>query len=940
LTERLSAATDALHERDTEVAVLADALAAARTAGALVVIEGPPGIGKTRLVAAAREHGRSEGFLTLSARASELEVGVPFGVVRQLLDPLVLGADPGERARLFEGAAAGAESVFMGAAADDASEDAFPKLHGLFWLLSDLAQRRPLLLLVDDAHWGDAGSLQLLAFLAPRLDDVAIAVVVATRPVGETGNALLARIRTDPAASVVTPTPLSVDAVRELAAGSLAADPDPSFVSACADATGGNPFFVSELLREISARRLAPDASSAAEVGTIAPGGVAAMVMLRLSSAPEGARELAEAVAVLGTSATLADAAELASLDAERARAGAAALIEVGILTDEPELGFVHPVVRTAVESGVPAAARATAHARAADVLRRRGAPVEDIAAHLLLAPPSGDAEAVAVLRDAAARALALGLPASAVPLLSRALAEPPPRDDEAELLIELGRAHAAAGQPSAEPTLRRAIEAAGDPSTHARAAIELARTAKYGGGAGDAVPLLEARLHEVDDPVLNELLEVELLCLASVSAAARDALRDRLAAIREPDADATGPAAAHAWAALAFEAGASGRSAADGAAYAARVPRALRGTDDSPADWIMLMTMAAATWCEAYEIAEHLSDLLISRARERGTALPLAGAASLRALLNVARGRMADAAVDATFALDLARQTHGTDVLVMLAKNTLALEAIDRGAPEGELRERLRLLEGDRPDFLPFGEVLTARGLVLLALGDTTAALDALRGAGAVAEQWAPGPAVVPWRGPTAVTLHRLGELQEARAVADEDLERSRAFGAPKALGRALRTTALVGDDKDRLERLEESVVVLEDGPDPLELARALLDLGVTLRLGRRPTDARDPLRRAAELAVRAGADGLAARAHDELLASGARPRRVALSGVEALTPSERRVAELAAAGRSNREIAQELYVTLKTVEGHLRHAYDKLGIRSRLGLAEALAG
>jgi DNA-binding CsgD family transcriptional regulator len=132
----------------------------------------------------------------------------------------------------------------------------------------------------------------------------------------------------------------------------------------------------------------------------------------------------------------------------------------------------------------------------------------------------------------------------------------------------------------------------------------------------------------------------------------------------------------------------------------------------------------------------------------------------------------------------------------------------------------------------------------------------------------------------------------------------------------------------------------VLEDGPDPLELARALLDLGITLRLGRRPTDARDPLRRATELAVRAGADGLAARAQEELLASGARPRRIALSGVEALTPSERRVADLAAAGRSNREIAQELYVTQKTVEGHLRNAYDKLGIRTRLGLAEALAG
>jgi DNA-binding CsgD family transcriptional regulator len=165
-----------------------------------------------------------------------------------------------------------------------------------------------------------------------------------------------------------------------------------------------------------------------------------------------------------------------------------------------------------------------------------------------------------------------------------------------------------------------------------------------------------------------------------------------------------------------------------------------------------------------------------------------------------------------------------------------------------------------------------------------------------------------------------------------------ARRFGAPGGIGVGLRVAALVGE-RDRVARLQEAIEVLEESALPLELARALVDLGAALRHERKPREAREPLRRALDLALRAGADGLAQRARDELLASGARPRRTALRGVEALTPSERRVADLAAAGRTNREIAQELFVTEKTVEGHLRNAYDKLEVRSRLALPDALA-
>ena len=929
---------DVLLERGHESAVLVDALAGAGEGGTLVVVEGAPGIGKTRLLATARRQARESGLLALTARGSELEQRVPFGLLRQLLDPIVLGADPGRRAALFDGAAARAGSVFdTGAGAGAEIDDVLPTLHGLHWLVSNLAREQPLALLLDDAQWADAPSLHFLAYLAPRLDDLPVAVVVATRPALDAGDPLLARVVTDPAARVLRPLPLSAGAVGDWAATALGGDPDDAFVAACAEASGGNPFFVGELLREVADRRLEPDAATAGLVGELAPDGVAAMVMLRLAGAPAGARELAEAVAVLGADATLGDAAALAGLEPDAARTAAAALVRAGVLGDAERPAFVHPVLGAAVDRGMPAALRASAHADVARMLRERGAPVEDVAAHLVLAPPAGDPATVELLRAAAQRAIGLGVPASAVGPLERALAEPPPRELRAELLVELGRAAAAAGSPAAEAHLRRAIEAAPDAKERARAALELARVVKYGGGGPEAVPVVERCLAETEDPALAELLEIELLCTATVSQAVRKRLRERIDALEEPAPGATGAHAATTWASLAFEAGANGESAAQAAALAGQVPGALRDAIAPPGDWILLMATAASIFCEAFDQADRLCELLIADARRRGTALPLAGATGLRSLLNVRRGRLADAEADAAFALRLAQEVHGTDVFVTVARSSGALAAVDRGAAPAQLEALLAGMAGDRPDFLPFATLQVARGVVLLELDRPAAAIAELRAAGRTHEKWAPGPGVLAWRSPAALALHRLGEHDEARGLAAREVEIARRFGAPRALGVALRTAALVGGGDPR-PGLLEAAETLEGSPASLELGRTLVELGAATRRARRPVDAREPLRRGAELALHCGAHAIVRRAREELLASGARPRRLALRGAEALTPSERRVAELAAAGRSNREIAQDLYVTEKTVEGHLSHAYDKLGIRSRLDLPDAL--
>ena len=200
--------------------------------------------------------------------------------------------------------------------------------------------------------------------------------------------------------------------------------------------------------------------------------------------------------------------------------------------------------------------------------------------------------------------------------------------------------------------------------------------------------------------------------------------------------------------------------------------------------------------------------------------------------------------------------------------------------------------------------------------------------------------PASFPaWRSLAALEHHALDEAPEALALAREEVELARAWGAPRTLGRALRILGLIEGGDDGIERIREAVAVLEPSPARLEHAYALADLGAALRRANHRAEAREQLRHALELAQRGGATLLAEQAHEELIATGARPRRIVLTGAASLTPSERRIAAMAAEGLSNREIAQALFVTLRTVEMHLSNAFRKLGVSSRTQLPAALA-
>jgi predicted ATPase len=222
--------------------------------------------------------------------------------VRQLLEPVIARAAEAERDRAFRGAAALARPLFAPSGTPlppSAPDSSFAVLHGLYWLLSNLADERPVALCVDDLHWSDAESLRFLNYVAPRLDGLALVVVASARG-GEDVTADLARLTAEPEATVLRPAPLSVTATAALCERTLGAAVADEFAAACRTATGGNPFFLDALLREASERKLATHAGEAVRLQRIGPAAVAQTVLLRLSSAPAAATALVRAVALLG----------------------------------------------------------------------------------------------------------------------------------------------------------------------------------------------------------------------------------------------------------------------------------------------------------------------------------------------------------------------------------------------------------------------------------------------------------------------------------------------------------------------------------------------------------------------------------------------------------------------------------------------------------------
>jgi DNA-binding CsgD family transcriptional regulator len=931
-----------LLERDAELAAIVGLIGSTAGGGRLLAIEGPPGIGKSTLMAETRALAQEAGLQVLSGRGSDFERSFSYGVVRQLFEPFLAFVPTEERAELLAGAAGLAAPIFDPAEleAEPAGDSSFAALHGLYWLTANAAARRPLLLAIDDLNWCDVPSLRWLAYLLPRMGGLDLSVVVGLRP-DEPGehSGLLSQIVSDPLATVLRPLPLSTDAAAQIVRETLSPTADDAFCAACWEETGGNPLLLRELVHAIAVEGLIPIEANVRRLRELEARAGSRPVSLRLSMLPQEATALAQAVAILGDDADPRHAAELAGLDEQNASEAAGALARVDVLKPEQPLGFVHPLVRAAVYESLSPLERERGHARAAGLLAADGAEPERVAAHLLRSPATGDPQVVTTLREAARRAASRGDSESAVAYLGRALAEPPPAAERAEVLLQLGSAEVGVSGDAAVEHLQAARELIDDPIKRGETALLLGRQLYLLRGEESDAVLTEA-LDELDgaDGELERLLQAGLITNDMFAPALHGHAVELLERVRGRPADGTfGDKVLLSL--LAHHDARAGEPSEEVVPLARRalsdgtlVREDVSGTAFIPP----VVVLAMADLDEALVIY----DDALSEAQRRGSALAFAAAKVFRLPTLLWRGDLSEAEADAREALAIGEAWGATARFSGHASAFLA----DALMEQGRLDDAAAALAG----FALLESSLDSERLLFLR--DSNARLRILRGdlAGGVEAMLDQGrrfekvgsrnPAFIAWRSPAALALLRLGEQDEARRLAAEELGLARTWGAPRAIGVALRAAGLVEGGEAGLSLLEEAVQVMTESPAKLEHAKARTELGAALRRANHRSRAREQLRQAVELATICGAASLAARAESELLATGARPRRIALSGVASLTPSERRVAEMAARGPTNREIAQALFVTQRTVEVHLTSVYRKLAISSRSQLAAAL--
>jgi DNA-binding CsgD family transcriptional regulator len=942
--------SDVLLERERELErVRATLGAVGRRNGGTLMVEGAAGIGKSRLLGEACALASDLGLRVLAARATELEQGFPFGVVRQLFERRLLEADGGERDRWLAGAAALAADVLSGAPTalvaprpgPAAGDPGYAWQHGLYWLASNLAADSPVALVIDDLQWCDAPSARALAFIARRLEGEPLALILATRPLDPALTPEAAALVADPGIELLRPSPLTEAAVGSMVAARVSSTPDARFVRACFEVTGGNPFLLGELLDEAAARGIEPNRAAADDVGAMVPRGVANAVLLRLARLAPAAVALARALSALGDGAQVGDAARLAGLGGAALETAMGALVSAGVVEPGGTVRFTHPILRAAIHGDLSPAEHERLHCAASKILEERGAPSGQIAAQVMHTEPAADPRAVALLRDAARDALALGDAAGAAGLLSRALDEPPADGERGAVVLELGQALARAGAPEAIAPLSDIIERSEDAAAIAAAAIELSGMLFFAGRGAEGAAILRRAGERlpISDPA-REQLDVALLGASYISASARREADSTIAALRDPGGPARNVLEATTLATLALDEVMYLRSASTAIDLAERAIAAGLPLEPHRGENWAILAIVALAGADGLDTALRCADEMLVRARTRGSAVTVVAMLSLRARGHLRFGDLAAAEADAQAAIELAHDLLGAEYLVM-AVSSAVLAGLERDKTPDSLR-RLVHRAGVRLDdeFVPSYLLRHASGVLHAAAGNHEAAIEELKGCARSHPVFGgENPAMLPWRSAAALSLADLGRHDEARSLAADEVSRARSFGAAPAIGIALRAQALVGPRTERPKRLAEALAVLEPSHARLEHARVLVDLGATFRAAGQRTAARDPLLEGLALAARCGARTLEHRARAELAAVGVRPRTAEHAGADSLTPSERRVVELAAAGGTNREIAQGLFVTEKTVETHLGRAFRKLDISSRRQLPDVLA-
>ncbi|MEU6144466.1 AAA family ATPase [Streptomyces sp. NPDC047081] len=957
MVQRIVRSRRILFERESELAAVDEALGeltglrmdgaepSDRPRGALLAFAGRAGIGKTTLLAEVRRRAATRGCTVLSARGGDQEQRVAFHVARQLLQPQFAGAAETDlRASLGSWYDIVGPALGLCAPTDGAPPDQQGLRDGLDWVLTHLAAlRAPMVLVLDDAHWADPESLGWLAAFAPRAEQLPLLVVVAYRPDelpdhAESFRGLPGRAGGRP----LDLEPLSAAAVARLVREALGAQADDAFCRECWAVTAGSPFETVELIAKVRDRGVTPTEAGAHLLRDLAAAVKGSGLIARLERLGASTVRFAWACAVLGTEIHPLLAAAVAGLGHEEAADAADALRGARILTGADTLEFVHPLIATAVYRAIPPATRVALHGQAAWCVINDGQGPSAAARHLLETHPDGDNWVVQQLRAAAEETLRAGAPDAARSYLARALREPPPFEDRAAVLYELGSASLLTEPATTVNHLRAALEEPiADPGLRQHIVYRLSQVLAHSDRLAEAsdtlareIPLTEdarVRLRMVSEQFMWDAFRADepdhparsrRLTKLADRLKGRDLTERYIIGLRTWDAVLRGEPAHialhHAERALT---GGLGWAEPD------------RGFE------VPVLVALAFMYADRPGRTEELFAAGIADFERQGwRGAHLSFAYTLLAYVRYRRGRLAEAEDFVRAGLRLAERVGPGTPAHWYAVGILIEVLLARG----RLTEATRTAEdysfcAPFPAAVVFPDAQTVHGELLLARGLTKDAAEELSAAGRRLDpRGIRNPAWCPWQLHLArAEAHETPERAVTTAL--EALSRARQFGTPSAVGQALRTAAEVSSGSARIKFLEESVTHLERSPAAYELACSLIALGTELRRTGRPREAAEHLYRGLDAAVQCGADGLVEAARDELAAAGLRPRRLHSTETDTLTARERTAAHLVTEGLTEGEIARQLRIDEPTVVRLLSSVYRKVGTEST-GLAAAL--
>jgi DNA-binding CsgD family transcriptional regulator len=920
-----------LYERQTFLEEIASRLSEAWPySNGAIVIEGPRWAGKTALLGAACRAAGEDHVKVLRARGNDLECESSWGVAKQLFSAEVLGSYG---------------SIFGPLGQETVSGQLAGRYGDLDAVVAEMPATSLVLIAIDDAHLADEESAGWLHHLARHLPPRVRLMLTTGCPQRGAPLTAIDRARSEPSTRVMSLPPLGRDGTAALLGCCLKELATDDIIEGVQAASGGSPFLVVAIGRALSSR--SPGRRSAAEtVDELAPAEVGRAMLARLAALPAETSSLVallEAVAVLDEDAELATCALLAGLDFSKAASVVDCLVDDGLLGAGVPLRFEHRVVEAVLLQEMGSARRSRMHLDAAHLFDQRGEPIEVVAKHLLLADQYGDPWVARRLDEAGRDALARGDTASALTFLSQALSKDPQAAGP-RLLLDLAHASAEVDLGAATRHLRRAVELGADSGAAGATALAVARAVPDGGKAPAVLMMLEdtaARLGATDRD-----LQIELeVATAELSGSASRAIQAHttVASVLGPLHPAVTPAERSGLALVAVVVSMSPRRGS-AVQVAQLVNRALWPSELVSGDRTSVRLRARAIYSLAvagsFGQAESLASLALEQAKALRDPMPAAEFSVSRAKALLLQGRLGEAEAQAWLSL---RAMHGQPWRTRPLAWACLAEAL---SSQGRTSEALELLAESFDDLdlrapsFEARQLLEQRGRLLLLSEKVDDALCDFE----LAERWAEqdgvdNPGATSWRSGMAAGVVAQGRPEEGLRFANDNLELASAFGAPWLVGAALVEAAAASPAAARVAHLREAVGVLESAGAPLVLANALIELGSELRRdGTRGPEAIDALSRGADLAFRCGAAGLVGRAATALRAAGARPRRLALSGLESLTPAERRVAAMASAGNTNAEIAAKLFLAEKTVEGHLASVYRKLGVRSRRQLGGLL--